>query len=295
MQGFLLLNKPSGITSFGAIAKIRHLTNEKRIGHTGTLDPMATGVLPIFLGRATALSSYLLESDKTYTATVKLGIQTDTYDITGNIINESPITVSNSDVINVLQRFKGIIKQTPPIYSAIKKDGIKMYELARKGETAEIPERTVEIFDLTQTEALNGENEFKISVTVSKGTYIRSLANDIGKALGCGATLTSLERTSVSGFDIKDTVSLEKLNPDNIPSYIKSEELAVKHFDFVDVTERQAIRFSNGGQLDFERLKKQNFYEGQIVRVKCGDIFLGLGFAENGKNRLAVKCVINHM
>ncbi len=120
MQGFLLLNKPSGITSFGAIAKIRHLTNEKRIGHTGTLDPMATGVLPIFLGRATALSSYLLESKKAYTATVKLGIQTDTYDITGNIISESPVTVKNADVINALQKFKGVIKQTPPMYSAIK-------------------------------------------------------------------------------------------------------------------------------------------------------------------------------
>ncbi len=170
-----------------------------------------------------------------------------------------------------------------------------MYELARRGETAEIPERTVEIFDSSQTEALNSENEFKISVTVSKGTYIRSLANDIGKELGCGATLTKLERTSVSGFDIKDAVSLDKLNIDNIPLYIKSEELAVNHFDFVDVTEKQAIRFSNGGQLDFERLKISPPYEGQILRVKHGNVFLGLGFADTIKNQLAVKCVINRI
>ncbi len=293
MQGFLLINKPSGITSFGAVSRIKRLANEKRVGHTGTLDPMATGVLPIFLGRATALSSYLLESEKTYNATVKLGIKTDTFDITGNILSEIPVSTDNTAVLNALSKFKGVIKQTPPIYSAIKKDGVKMYELARKGKTAEIPERTVEIFNLTQTSPLNENNEFAISVTVSKGTYIRSLANDIGEFLGCGAVLTNLERTSVSGFHISETADLEILSEENISSYLKSEETAVRHFDFVSVTQKQAVRFSNGGQLDFERLKKKDFYENQIIRVKYEDIFLGLGFADTSNNRLAVKCVIN--
>lgn len=295
MQGFLLLDKPKGITSFGAVAKIKWLVKEKRVGHTGTLDPMATGVLPVFIGRATALSSYLLDAEKTYTAKVKLGITTDTLDITGKITDKRQVSVTDADIIKATEAFKGKIKQTPPIYSAIRKDGVRLYELARKGETAEIPEREVFIHSLDISESLDENNEFSFCATVSKGTYIRTLCSDIGQYLGCGATLTELKRTNASGFSLKNAVSLDDLTPENISDFIKPEETAISHFPAVNVTEKQAIRFSNGGQLDFERIKNHTFYSGEIVRVKYENIFLGLGIADTKKEQLAVKCVINQM
>ncbi len=293
MQGFLLLNKPEGITSFGAVSKIKRLAHEKRVGHTGTLDPMATGVLPIFLGKATALSSHLLDGEKTYTATVKLGITTDTLDITGEITSRKDVNISNKDLLNTLNKFKGKILQTPPIYSAIKQNGVRMYELARRGETAEIPAREVEIFDITLTSELDSKNEFSFTATVSKGTYIRSLVGDIGKDLGCGATLTSLCRTFASGFDIKDTVKLCDLTEENIESFIKKEDTALPHLDTVYVSQKQAIRFSNGGQLSYERLNKCDFADGQLLKVYFGETFLGLGFADNENRQICIKCNIN--
>ncbi len=293
MQGFLLLNKPSGITSFGAVAKCKRLTGEKRIGHTGTLDPMATGVLPIFIGRATALSSHLLEAEKTYIATVKLGVSTDTLDITGKVLGNSDVNVSNDEIIDVISRFKGKFKQTPPMFSAIRKDGVRMYELARNGKTVQIPQREIEIFDIKQTSPLNENNEFSFSATVSKGTYIRSLARDIGEKLGCFATLSALCRTSASGFSINSCVNLDDLTEDNINEFIKNEEYAVSHLNAVTVTQKQAIRFSNGGQLDLDRLKIGDFFDGQLLRVKYEDVFLGLGIVDTAKNQLSIKCVIN--
>lgn len=293
MQGFLLLNKPNGITSFGAVSKIKHLAHEKRVGHTGTLDPMATGVLPIFIGKATALSSYLLEGNKTYKATVKLGIETDSLDITGNITATNSVFVTNDKLLSCLSKFNGKIKQTPPMFSAIRKDGVRMYELARKGETIEIPEREVEIFDISLLSPINEDNEFSFSATVSKGTYIRSLSSDIGKALGCGATLTELQRTNVSGFDIKNAVNLTELTEENIKAYIKNEDLALPHLQNIYVTEKQAIRFTNGGQPSFERIKADNLENHEIVKVYFEDTFLGLGFADFDNQQLGIKCVIN--
>ncbi len=295
MQGFLLLNKPSGITSFGAVRKIKWLTKEKRVGHTGTLDPMATGVLPIFIGKATSLSSFLSESEKTYIAGIKLGVTTDTLDITGKILSLNAVSVAKEDILNALENFTGRQKQIPPMYSAIKKDGVKMYELARRGETAEIPERDIEVYSISLLNPLNEDNEFVISATVSKGTYIRSLARDIGEYLGCGAVLSSLCRTSVSGFDIKNAVSLDDLTEENMGEYIKKEDTAIENIERVSVSFKQGIRFSNGGQLDLDRLNKKDFFDGQTVRVYSGDTFLGIGMADFNKNQLSVRCVINRL
>lgn len=296
-MGLILIDKPQGITSFGAVARIKRLTGEKRVGHTGTLDPMATGVLPIFTGRATALSSYLLDADKTYVAGVKLGIKTDTYDITGTITesmsqNELP-RYKNSDITEVLSAFKGRQKQVPPMYSALKKDGVRLYDLARQGKVTDIPEREIEIFKIEQTKPLNGDFEFEFKVKVSKGTYIRSLCNDIGIKLGCGATLISLCRTNTCGIDIKECVNLDTLNSDNIGNYVMNEEYAVSHFRAVNVTEKQAVRFSNGGKLSLDRLKPDIYSDKEVIRVKYGDLFLGLGTVDLTLNELAVKCVIN--
>lgn len=295
MQGFLLLNKPEGITSFGAVARIKRLTGEKRVGHTGTLDPMATGVLPIFIGRATALSSYLLDADKSYSAKIKLGITTDTCDITGKITDTKEVSVDEEALKNVLASFVGSIEQTPPMYSALKKDGVRLYELARRGESIDIPKRNVEIYSLVQTSPLDSNNEFCIDVTVSKGTYIRSLCRDIGEKLGCGATMTALCRIEASGFSLQNCVQLDKLNEDNISDFVVSEETALSHLEQISVTRPQAIRFSNGGQLAFDRIKIDDKTDGTLYRVKYGDAFLGIGAADSERQELAVKCVINRI
>ena len=293
MQGLILIDKPENITSFGAVAKIKRIAYEKRVGHTGTLDPMATGVLPVLLGRATALSGLLTLADKRYTAKVKLGVATDTEDITGNIISETKVSVTNEQLECALKLFTGKIMQMPPMYSAIKKDGVRLYKLAREGKTAEVEAREIEIFSISLISPLNNQNVFEIDVHASKGTYIRSLARDIGEHLGCGACLTELRRTYTGGFSIEDCVSLDTLNEENITEHIISEERAVAHLREVLVTEKQAVRFCNGGQLDLERLKIKALKNGELVRVKLNDKFLGVGFADLEKNQLAIKCIIN--
>ena len=293
MQGLILLDKPENITSFGAVAKIKRIAFEKRVGHTGTLDPMATGVLPVLLGRATALSGLLLEADKRYTAKVKLGVVTDTEDITGNIISETEVSVTNEQLECALKHFTGKIMQKPPMYSAIKKDGVRLYKLAREGKNVEVEAREIEIFSVDLISPLNDENIFEIDVHASKGTYIRSLARDIGEYLGCGACLTGLRRTYTGGFSIEDCAPLDTLNEENITEHIISEERAVAYLPAVSVTEKQAVRFCNGGQLDLERLKIKALTEGELVRVKLNDKFLGVGVADLQKNQLAIKCIIN--
>ncbi len=293
MQGLILLNKPQGITSFSAVAKIKWLAEEKRVGHTGTLDPLATGVLPIFLGRATALSGILLDADKGYTATVKLGVTTDTCDITGTVLQEKEVNVTEAELKETLEKFKGKISQVPPIYSALKKDGVRLYQLAREGKTVEIEPREVEINTLKLI-CFEGDT-FKIEVECSKGTYIRSLCRDIGEALGCGATMTELVRNSTSGFSLENTVSLNELTRENITDYILPEETALLYLKEVQVTEKQAIRFSNGGQLAYDRLKEANFEDGELLRVKHGALFLGVGIADNKNQQIAIKCVINQI
>ena len=292
MLGLLLVNKPQGITSFGAVARIKRISGERRVGHTGTLDPMATGVLPIFIGRATALSSYLLDADKRYTATVRLGVTTDTCDITGKVLNESAVNVTNDRVLEIMENFKGKLRQTPPMFSAIKRDGVPLYDLARKGITVDIPARDIEIFSINQTFPLDENGEFGIDVSVSKGTYIRSLCRDIGEVLGTGATLSALNRTETAGFALQNCVDLESLNEQNIGDYIISCDKTVEYMPYVSVTENQAVRFSNGGQLSLDRLKLASTADGELHRVYCGKMFLGLGFIDAERAQMGIKCVI---
>ncbi len=293
MQGLILLDKPGGITSFGAVARVKRAAHEKRVGHTGTLDPMATGVLPVLLGRATALSGLLLDADKRYTAEIKLGIVTDTDDITGNILSQSAVNITEKELEDALLHFTGKIKQRPPAYSALKKDGVPMYRLARRGDMPEIPEREVEIFEISQPADMANDT-FKIDVHVSKGTYIRSLARDIGKYLGCGACLSALRRTYAGGFNISDCTALDNISEENISRHIASEEKAVAYLRAVNVTEKQAVRFCNGGKLAFDRLRLTDANENELFRVKFGGLFLGIGAAENEKEQLAIKCIINY-
>ncbi len=294
MRGLILVDKPKGLTSFSAVSAIKRKANEKRVGHTGTLDPMATGVLPVLLGRATALSSLILEGNKKYIAEVKLGVTTDTDDITGKILTQNEVKVTQEELEEVLKGFLGKISQVPPAYSAIKKDGVRLYKLAREGKTVEISPREIEIFEINMLSSLNEDNVFKIEVLASKGTYIRSLARDIGEKLGCKATLFSLRRTKAGAFCIENCIPLDDINSENIENYLVSEEAVVSHLREIFVTEKQALRFCNGGQLAFDRLKidTNSFTEGELFRIKHNNEFLGIGFADTENQQIAIKCVI---
>lgn len=292
MQGLLLINKPEGITSFKAVAVCRKITNTKKIGHTGTLDPLATGVLPILVGRATHLSDYLLTSDKSYIATVKAGIETDTLDITGEILKETTPCFSREELEKAITAFTGKQLQFPPVFSAIKKDGVPLYKLARKGQEVSVEPREITVHSIKLLEFNQNEHTFKIDVLCSKGTYIRSLCRDIGNFLGCGAVMTGLTRTKTGAFDLENCVSLDDLNEENINSFLLSEELAVSHLKELFVSEKQAIRFSNGGKLDFHRLKEEPI-NGEYYRIKYSDKFIGIGYAHGDKKEIRIKCLIN--
>ena len=284
MNGIICINKKQNITSFGVCAKLRGILGEKKVGHTGTLDPMAEGVLPVMIGGATRFLNFLPESDKGYRASFILGKTTDTLDITGNVTAEYENNVSESDVSEALKFFKGKIMQTPPMYSAVSVNGKRLYELARQGIEVERKEREIEIKRLELVENINGE--YVIDVFCSKGTYIRSLIDDIGRMLGCGAVMTSLVRTSAMGFTLENCTTLDELQQrknENIgfDDILLPLDQVLSAYDKITISPAQSIRFKNGGSLDLARIKKQLIKE-EIYRIYNpeGD-FLGLGQAVN--------------
>lgn len=284
MNGIICVNKKQNITSFGVCAKLRGILGEKKVGHTGTLDPMAEGVLPVMIGGATRFLNFLPESDKGYRASFILGKTTDTLDITGNVTAEYENNVSESDVSEALKFFKGKIMQTPPMYSAVSVNGKRLYELARQGIEVERKEREIEIKRLELVENINGE--YVIDVFCSKGTYIRSLIDDIGRMLGRGAVMTSLVRTSAMGFTLENCTTLDELQQrknENIgfDDILLPLDQVLSAYNKITVSPAQSVRFKNGGSLDLARIKKQLIKE-EIYRIYNpeGD-FLGLGQAVN--------------
>lgn len=209
MNGILLMDKPAGWTSHDVVAKLRGILGERRIGHSGTLDPMATGLLVVFVGRATKAVSFSEAHEKAYTAHLRLGVVTDTQDITGTVLETHPVTVTQSELNAVLESFRGEIQQLPPMYSAIKIGGKKLYDVARKGGEVERQPREITIHLLDCT-GMAGE-DYILEVTCSKGTYIRTLCHDIGQALGCGGTLTALRRTRVGAYSVEDAHTMEEI------------------------------------------------------------------------------------
>lgn len=210
VDGVLLLDKPSGMTSNSALQAARRLFSAAKAGHTGTLDPLATGLLPLCFGEATKFSADLLEADKTYEAALLFGVTTDTGDAEGTVLERRPVAFSRDTLESVLSHFRGPIRQIPPMYSALKRDGKPLYELARQGIEVERKAREVTIHELSLLE-LDGDR-CRLRVSCSKGTYIRTLAEDIGAELGCGAHLTALRRTAVGALQIGDAVTLEQLS-----------------------------------------------------------------------------------
>ncbi len=210
MTGIIIVNKPEGWTSHDIVAKLRRILGERRIGHGGTLDPMATGVLPVFVGRATRAVEFMENADKEYIAALRLGISTDTQDITGNVISEKQADISREELDAVLDKFRGEIEQLPPMYSAIKVDGKKLYEYARKGAEIERKTRKVTIHEL-EVVGQREDGDFLLRVVCSKGTYIRALCSDIGDALGCGGTMSALVRSRAGAYRIEDAHSMDDI------------------------------------------------------------------------------------
>ncbi len=210
VDGILNLNKPKGWTSHDVVAHIRRLTGIRRVGHAGTLDPMATGVLLVCLGRATRIAEYLMAGQKRYRAVIRLGISTDSHDADGQVTTTSPVTTDRDEIERALSHFRGRIRQVPPMVSAIKRDGQPLYKLARRGITVERPARPVEIYELRLTDWFSPS--LTLELTCSAGTYVRALARDLGQALGCGAHLTALTRLASGCFALSEATELERFS-----------------------------------------------------------------------------------
>lgn len=277
MEGIIVVNKPKGITSFDVIRKLKKILKTKKIGHTGTLDPLATGVMLMCVGKATKLASDLEAKDKVYIADFDIGYATDTYDIEGKKIAENIIEVSKENLEQSIKKFIGNIKQVPPMYSAIKIDGNKLYHLARKGIEVERPERdvTIEYINLLDFK----DNKAKIETKVSKGCYIRSLIYDIGQDLGTYATMTALQRKQVGSYSLENSYSLEQIEEmvlNNDFKFLKTVEEIFSYDKYSLQTEKELTLYKNGNTVKI----KENL-ENKKYRIYFQDEFIGLANVEN--------------
>jgi tRNA pseudouridine55 synthase len=246
MNGIVIIDKPQGWTSQDVTARLRRVFNTRRIGHGGTLDPMATGVLPVFVDRATRGVEFFEHAEKIYEATIKLGLTTDTEDITGTVLTEQEVAISEEEFIGILPKFRGKIQQIPPMYSAIKINGQKLCDLARKGREVERQPREIEIFQLDCVE-FNGDTA-RLRVHCSKGTYIRTLCKDIGEALGCGGCMAALRRVQAGEYTIEEAVPLEELLDSETPeAYLRPVDSMFRNHPAVTLTPNQEKRCRNGG------------------------------------------------
>lgn len=285
MNGIINLLKPPGMTSSGAVVFLRRLLGEKKVGHTGTLDPGAAGVLPICLGRATRLSEYIMNHEKTYIAEVVFGVATDTLDSYGKITEQRECRVTKEQLEQAIPQFLGEIMQVPPLYSAVKIGGKKSYELARKGVAVQKPPRPVHIYAL-DIGGQGGENRFLLKIRCSKGTYIRTLAYDIGCAMGVPACLAFLMREKTGGYQAEDSYTIDEIKDmagRGDLSFIQSPESAV--MDMEEVREGKEARFA----LEHGQAVKSDFLpKGELFRIYCEDEFFGLGRRCQGGYKLCI-------
>lgn len=276
MDGVLIINKPKGFTSHDVVNILRKALNTKKIGHTGTLDPNATGVLPILIGKATKISKYLIEHNKTYIATISLGEKTDTGDDQGNIIEKDLNfqNISCKQIGDVLKTFIGKQKQIPPIYSAIKINGKKAYEYARKGQTVELEARNIEIYSIDLIKIENNEITFEVSC--SKGTYIRTLCEDIAKKLGTIGYMKELTRTNVNEFKLGNAVTIDEIKENSliVKEKVINIETIFKDKPELKLNDRKKELFLNGVRLTFEE-------PNDIYRIYNNNEFIGLGIVQD--------------
>ena len=291
MDGIIVLDKPQDFTSFDAVAVVRGAAHERHVGHTGTLDPMATGVLPLLLGKATKAASLLPDTDKTYEASFCFGEMRDTGDVTGEIVKTDETPVTEAALRAVLPQFTGDIMQVPPMYSAVSVNGQRLYKLARQGIEVEREARPIHIETLELLEYDETTRCGRFTVTCSKGTYIRTLIEDIAAAVNTCGVMTALRRTAACGFTLADAVSLEELRArketGDVGEFLRPVEKLFAALPAVHVTEAQAQRYLNGGALDPQRCRMPRIAvrEGDKLTVYCKERFLGLAGLKNGELR----------
>lgn len=281
MNGIIIINKHKGCTSHDIVYKVKKMFNEK-VGHTGTLDPMATGVLPLLIGKGTQCSKYLINHDKIYNVTLQLGEKTDTADSEGKVIETKEVkekTLKKENIEKILEKFKGKQEQIPPIYSAIKVNGKKLYEYARKGQEVEIKPRKIEIYNIELLNINKKQKQIEFQVSCSKGTYIRSLCEDIAQRLGTVGYMLELKRIQVGNFNIKEAITIEQLenNIDNKEfieeNFIQFEKI-FKNKEKIELDDRKLRLFLNGVQLTSD--KKEGIY-----KIYNNNKFIGIGIVEN--------------
>ncbi|MCD2501022.1 tRNA pseudouridine(55) synthase TruB [Clostridium sp. NSJ-145] len=281
MNGVLNIFKPKGMTSFDVVREVKKVCKIKKVGHTGTLDPEATGVLPVCIGKATKIIDYIMDSEKIYEVTFKLGLKTTTYDLEGEILEERDSSfLKYEEILNTINSFKGEYCQVPPMYSALKQNGVRLYELARKGIEVERPGRNITIYNI---EDIKIDNPYiSMKVTCSKGTYIRSLCYDIGEKLGVYAAMTELCRVKTSRFLIENSVNINELTKDNLTQNLISIEEALNEFDKIVVNNKFAKLLVNGVNVFDSRVANEKLIANKLYRVYDeNNNLLGIGSKNN--------------
>lgn len=292
MNGILCMNKPQDFTSFDVIAKLRGILKIKRLGHAGTLDPMATGVLPVFVGTATKACDILPDNEKSYLAGFKTGLITDTQDITGRTVSEFSKRVTKEEIIDILPKFTGSVMQLPPMYSAVSVNGKRLYDLARQGIEVEREKREIFIDEIRLEQFNEDTQEGKLYVSCSKGTYIRTIINDIGELLGCGAVMTSLVRLSSGGFKLEQCLSfadVEKARDENrLEELIIPVEKVFSSLARLRLNEVQTRMYKNGVKLDLARVNNIKENVNDYAVYGFDEAFIGTAFPEWEKGVLKV-------
>lgn len=278
MHGVINIYKNTGMTSFDVVAMVRRVAKMKKVGHTGTLDPSASGVLPVCLGKATKIIDYIMENKKVYRVNLKLGMVTDTYDLEGEVLREKDAShITKDEILNCINSFVGTIDQVPPMYSALKQNGVRLYELARQGIEVHREARKVTIYSIENIKIESNDN-IQMDVCCSKGTYIRSLCYDIGEKLNVGATMTALERIQNGPFTKEEAINIEDLTEELLEKHIISIEKALDSFEKITVNEKFGKLLRNGVKVFDNRMYSEEVEFNKLYRVyEDNGVFLGLG------------------
>lgn len=278
MNGVINIYKNTGMTSFDVVAMVRRVAKMKKVGHTGTLDPAASGVLPVCLGKATKIIDYIMENKKVYRVNLKLGMVTDTYDLEGEVLREEDAShITKDEILNCINSFVGTIDQVPPMYSALKQNGVRLYELARQGIEVHREARKITIYSIENIKIESNDN-IQMDVCCSKGTYIRSLCYDIGEKLNVGATMTALERIQNGTFTKEEAINIEGLTEELLEKHIISIEKALDSFEKITVNEKFGKLLRNGVKVFDNRMYSEEVEFNKLYRVyEDNGVFLGLG------------------
>lgn len=278
MNGVINIYKNTGMTSFDVVAIVRRVAKMKKVGHTGTLDPAASGVLPVCLGKATKIIDYIMENKKVYRVNLKLGMVTDTYDLEGEVLREKDAShITKDEILNCINSFLGTIDQVPPMYSALKQNGVRLYQLARQGIEVHREARKITIYSIENIKIESNDN-IQMDVCCSKGTYIRSLCYDIGEKLNVGATMTALERIQNGPFTKEEAINIEDLTEELLEKHIISIEKALDSFEKITVNEKFGKLLRNGVKVFDNRMYSEEVEFNKLYRVyEDNGVFLGLG------------------